>query len=290
MKPILVLAFLLSCSQTASRLGSEFQRICDLHGGRSEKNLNAVRIVSWNIDRGVRLAKIASDLTENPADLCLLQEVDWNTTRTGGENVAADLARALQLNGAYGIEFEELSQEHADRAFIGQATLKRLPLRSSRLLRFENQSTFWEPRSWLPSSLPLMQRRLGSRIALVTELEYRGWLLVVYNARLESRSAGAIQERQIEEILRDCVRYKPDTSVILGGDLNTKYMPSVFLHKLERAGFRSALGEHIERTHKIAMALDWVFARGPVNLKAGAVRRDIRDSDHYSVFAMLETK
>ncbi|RDJ93250.1 hypothetical protein B4Q13_23145, partial [Lacticaseibacillus rhamnosus] len=85
-------------------------------------------------------------------------------------DVAAELARRLHLNLSYGIEFEELSQEHGHPAYIGQATLSRIPIRKSRILRFQTQSDFWKPHSWIPSSIPLMQRRLGNRIALVTEL------------------------------------------------------------------------------------------------------------------------
>jgi endonuclease/exonuclease/phosphatase family metal-dependent hydrolase len=201
--------------------------------------------------------------------------------------VAADLANKLHLNFVYGVEFEELSQEHGRPAYIGQATLTRLPIRHARILRFQRQSGFWKPHSWIPSGLPLFQRRRGGRIALVTELEFAGRPLVVYNAHLESRSYGRIQAAQIDEMLADLRRYPPDTAIILGGDLNTKYMPSFFLHKLEKAGFHSATGQQIERTHTIAMALDWIFFRGPVKIENGRVRRDFHGSDHYPVYAEL---
>ena len=117
-----------------------------------------------------------------------------------------------------------------------------------------------------------MQRRLGSRVALVTELQFAGKLLVVYNPHLESRSYGRIQIAQLDEILADLAqRYPPGTNAIIAGDINSKYYPSIFLRKLERAGFHSALGSRIERTHKIAMALDWIFVRGPFKIDEGAV-------------------
>jgi endonuclease/exonuclease/phosphatase family metal-dependent hydrolase len=253
--------------------------------------------MTWNIDHGADLDKIAVEMVRNPADLCLLQEVDLHTRRAGERDVAAELANRLRLNGTYAIEFEELSQEKGRPAYIGQATLTRLPfatdrsgtpaITTTRVLRFERQSGFWRPRVWIPSSVPFLQRRVGDRIALVTELELAGKTLVVYNAHLESRSAGAIQNRQLEEILQDSKRYPPATSIIIGGDLNTKYFPSTFLHKLEAAGFRSALGERIERTHTIMMALDWLFVKGSVRLIDGAVRRDIKGSDHFPVYATV---
>ena len=253
-------------------------------------HLRSLRVVSWNIDHGSKLDRIAAALTREPADLCLFQEVDWNTDRVRDENVGETLARKLHLNLSYGIEFEELSQEKTkdQPAYSGQATLTRLPVSRSRILRFNTQSEFWKPHSWIPSKLALMQRRLGNRIALVTDLQFQGQLLVVYNAHLESRSFGRIQMSQLDEMLADIKKHYPsNTAVILGGDLNTKYLPSIYLHKLEREGFRSAIGDEIVRTHKIAMALDWIFVCGPLEFEEGKVRKDVTGSDHYPIFAEL---
>ncbi len=266
---------------------ADFNNPRELKEIQADGVLRSIRIVTWNIDRGSEFRTIGSELAQNPADLCLLQEVDWKTKRTGQADVAEELAKRLQLNLSYGIEFEELSQESGQQAFIGQATLTRLPIRQSRVLRFETQSGFWKPRGWIPSSMPLMQRRLGSRIALVTELKFAGRLLVVYNVHLESRSIGRIQSAQLDEILEDLKQYPLNTPAIIGGDLNTKYFASSYLKKLEHQGFHSCTGERIERTHVIAMALDWIFVRGPVKIQDGKVRRDFSGSDHYPVYARL---
>jgi endonuclease/exonuclease/phosphatase family metal-dependent hydrolase len=272
------------------RLAAEFNTPRQIVTVAPESNAKSIRVVSWNIDRGEQLNLIASELARDPADLCLLQEVDWNANRSGQIDIGGELARRLHLNLWYGIEFEELSQEHGQQpgkqAFIGQATLTNLPVRKSRVFRFHTQSGFWKPHAWLPSSLPLMQRRLGNRIALVTELEFAGRPLIVYNVHLESRSMGHIQVQQLDEILGDLKQYPPQAAAIIGGDLNTKYFPSVYLKKLESEGFRSATGERIERTHAIAMALDWIFARG-VRLENGQVRKDFKGSDHYPIYARL---
>jgi endonuclease/exonuclease/phosphatase family metal-dependent hydrolase len=282
-----------SNSSAASGLKADFYTPREETFVPSVDNSKAIRVVSWNIDRGTQLPVIGDELSRNAADLYLLQEVDSNTRRGANLDESAELARRLNVDLSYAVEFEELSQEHENRqdpapAYTGQATLTRLPMRHSRILRFQRQSGFWKPHSWIPSSVPLLQRRMGNRIALVTDLEFAGRLLVVYNLHLESRSMGRIQAEQVDEVLADLKKhYPPNTAVILAGDLNSKYLPSIFLHKLEREGFRSATGERIERTHAIAMALDWIFVRGPIRIENGRVRREFRGSDHYPVYAEI---
>lgn len=247
-----------------------------------------LKVVSWNIDRGTGLVAIAAELRARPADLLLLQEVDWNTRRTGRADVASELAKRLGMSGVFAIEFEELGQESGAKAYTGQATLSWLPIRAPRILRFRHQSQFWRAQAWLPSSVPLFQRRRGERMALVTELTFSGKPLVVYNVHLESRSYGRIQMEQLDEVLTDAKRYPRNTSILLAGDLNTKYLPSLYLKKLQRMGFHSCLGDRIERTHAIMMALDWIFAKGPLIVQNGSVRKDSKGSDHYPICAVLE--
>ncbi|MGO9432991.1 MAG: endonuclease/exonuclease/phosphatase family protein [Terracidiphilus sp.] len=108
---------------------------------------NAIRIVTWNINRGQRLNEVIEFLAEAAADLILLQEVDLNARRTHCRNVAHYIAQALTMNYAFGCEFEELSQRcNRMPAYHGQATLSRFPLLNSRILRFHRQSGFWLPR------------------------------------------------------------------------------------------------------------------------------------------------
>jgi endonuclease/exonuclease/phosphatase family metal-dependent hydrolase len=246
-----------------------------------------IRIGTWNIDRGYRLSKVIAALQGIAPDICLLQEVDLHDRRTGNRDVAREIASALGRNYAFGIEFQELSQGVSGRAaFHGQATLSRFPIIASRVLRFKRQSGFWNPKFTIPN-VPLFQRRIGGRIALVTELSINGKLLVVYNAHLESRSGGLIQDAQLHEILDDLKRYPANTPVIIGGDLNSKYHPARVLKGLERENFRSVLGERLQRTHIIIGVLDWIFVRGPFTIESGSVVRGTHASDHDLVQGML---
>jgi endonuclease/exonuclease/phosphatase family metal-dependent hydrolase len=246
-----------------------------------------LRLVSWNIDRGYRLERVATMLRETQPGLCLLQEVDDADRRTGDRDIAAELAKELGYNYAFGAEFEEMSQSvEGQPAFHGQATLSKWPIERPRILRFKRQSGWWKPHGIIPNTA-FFQRRLGGRIALVTEIEPGGEKLVVYNVHLESRSGGAIQSAQLEEVLADLARYPPGTAAIIGGDFNSKYHPFELLHSLEAKGFHSVLGEKVERTHVIVGYLDWIFYRGPWRVEEGKVVRGTHASDHDALLAEL---
>jgi len=158
-----------------------------------------------------------------------------------------------------------------------------MPIRASRILRFAHQSGFWKPNRLLISTLPLLQRREGGRIALVTELDNGGKPLVVYNLHLESRGSEHGRLLQLEEVLADATRYPPETPVIIAGDLNTKVHTSPVIPRLKEAGYRSAFGDRKVRTHVIVGGLDWVFARGPIQFEDPHVFPDAHASDHFPI-------
>jgi hypothetical protein len=158
-----------------------------------------VRVVQWNIEEGIEYEAISAAFTDptrftklldssayprgsqdrkkilqqvglmKQADVIVLNEVDWGMKRTDYRNVAADLAMALRMNYAYGVEFvevdpialgteefEEVSTEDRMtlktqtavdksryRGLHGSAILSRFPLENVRLQQFENQPHDW---------------------------------------------------------------------------------------------------------------------------------------------------
>ena len=240
-------------------------------------------ILNWNIDRGQHLNDIKDQIRSLKPDVCIFQEVDLGARRTHGEDVAKELAEAFDMNYVFAPEFQELGQGTAeDPAYHGQALLTTLPVRSSRMIRFEHQSGFWKPRRLLISSVPLLQRREGGRVALVAELDNGGKLLVVYNLHLESKGTEQLRLLQLEEVLDDAKRYPPDTPVIVAGDFNTLSFHSRLIPRLQQAGFRSAFGDRRVRTHVIVGALDWVFVRGSIEYEHQQVLR-VPGSDHFPI-------
>jgi endonuclease/exonuclease/phosphatase family metal-dependent hydrolase len=240
-------------------------------------------ILNWNIDRGKNLEDIKQQIRQLKPDLCIFQEVDLGARRTHGQDVAKELAETFGMNYVFAPEFRELGQGTAEEpAYHGQALLSTLPVRSSRMIRFEHQSGWWKPRRLLISSVPLLQRREGGRVALVAQLDNGGKPLVVYNLHLESKGTEQLRLEQLQEVLDDAQRYPRETPVIIAGDLNTFVFHSRLVPRLRQAGFRSAFGDRRIRTHVLLGELDWVFVRGSIECEHGQVLR-VHGSDHFPI-------
>ena len=254
----------------------------------------AVRVISWNIDRGSRLDQIIDFLESQNGDILLLQEADLNARRTNRQNIAEAIARKLRMNYVFGYEFQELTQgSRADPAYHGQTTLSRWRFRSSRVLRFREQSSFWRPRWFLPTTRPF-QERLGGRIALIAEIDVPGRRLTSYNLHLESRGANDLRIAQLNQALDDAAEYAPEMPRVLAGDLNFDVSQVLPASSLETRGFRSAIP--IPSPHTTTprgflgnrRTIDWAFISGPVEASAGRVHTGVDASDHYPISFSLK--
>ena len=109
---------------------------------------NALRVATWNIERGVEFDAVKAALTHDQrffrrltpamrsskfnlaeileqaaalsrADIVILNEVDWGVKRTNYRNVARELAAVMQMNYVFGVEFIEV-----DPLTLGTETLE----------------------------------------------------------------------------------------------------------------------------------------------------------------------
>lgn len=156
-----------------------------------------LRVAFWNIERGLEYEAIEAALSDerrftamldskkfppdsfarrqaleqaaqlHSADVIVLNEVDWGVSLTGYRHVAADLAKKLKMNFAYGVQFVELTPvalsleppHEADdesgstqrtefdvaryKGLHGIAILSRFPLDNVRLAPFDHQPYDW---------------------------------------------------------------------------------------------------------------------------------------------------
>jgi endonuclease/exonuclease/phosphatase family metal-dependent hydrolase len=256
----------------------------------------ALRVVNWNIERGLRLPEITDFLAAQRADLLTLQEVDLNAKRTHHLNVAEELARNLGMNYVFGREFQELTQgSRTSPAYHGQATLSRWRLKNPRVIRFRRQSGFWRPRWFLPRTEPF-QERLGGRVALVAEVDVLGTVFTVYNLHLESRGDDNLRLSQLREVLDDAAGYGPRVPTLLAGDLNFDISERNTAELIRQAGFRDVFGESRFFTtpaHNLfgsPRTIDWALVSGPVEAAEGQVHAKVKASDHYPISFTLRLR
>jgi len=250
---------------------------------------SSLRVVDWNIDRGLKLSEVIDFLDDSKADIFLLQEVDINAYRTRRLNIAQEIARKLHLNYVFGREYVELSQgSKTSPAYHGQATLSRWKISKTRIIRFQRQSDFWKPR-WFKPNLQAFQERLGGRIALASEIDLQGLPIVTYNLHLESRSDDDLRLAQLNEVLQQAATYGPARLVILAGDLNMNVSTPRVSELLTGAGFANAVPTaRIATTpHRHLLEsgrhIDWALVRGPSKPQAGKVLTSVKASDHYPI-------
>ncbi len=230
---------------------------------------DSIRVVSWNINRGLRLQRVIEFLASAKADLVLLQESDLNARRTHHVNIAKEISQKLQMNYVFGREFQELTQgSRASPAYHGQATLSRWPLSNS------------------------LQERLGGRLALVSAANIAGKTIVTYNLHLESKGDDELRRSQLGEALEDARRYDWNTPAVLAGDFNLDVSGGDAASAITRAQFKDAFAnQHAATTpHSLleqGQTIDWIFTRGPIRSIEPQVLRSISASDHYPLSITL---
>jgi endonuclease/exonuclease/phosphatase family metal-dependent hydrolase len=257
------------------------------YAGRSRGLDDPIRLLTWNIERGVNLLGIMDFVGKLRPDLCLFQEVDLNTRRTERRDVADLLAARFEFNYVFGLEWEELSQgSDTQPAYQGQAVLARSGIDDPRILRFCRQSDFWRPRGYLPR-WQMFQPRRGGRMALAADLPWGPTRLVVYDVHLESRGDDDLRLLQLVEVVQDCLRYPRDIPIVVAGDLNTRDDPSPVREFLLRAGFQDACESGHCSATRGNYRLDWIFTRGPVVCSDTRVHTGIRASDHFPLSTNL---
>lgn len=240
---------------------------------------SALRVVTWNIEQGVRFDEIAQALRRMKADVVLLQEADIACRRSGNRNVPRELADILGMNWVAAGEFQEIGESsNGVPALTTQAILSRFPISAASTLRFSSQSLLrWK--------LSPVQPRRGARIAL----KARTAGMHIYNAHIESGGSETLRTKQMRQMLDDYARSRVDggPAVIAGDFNNIPATRSPMFRVLGEGGFENALeGKAPTRTSAgNKHPIDWIFVRGFT--AEGEVLDTGKASDHFAVIAEI---
>ncbi len=237
-------------------------------------------VTAWNLERCLFPEESAAKmLAEKPA-VALLTEMDNGMARTAQRNTTADVARHMDMDYAYGVEFIELGLgseiEHSfcqddfnEKGFHGNALMSSVPMQRVFIQRLAGE------RLWFFNGGD--QPRLGERNAIGAVIETVDGPFLAVSVHLESASPAAYRERQVVQLLDALEAEFGDMPVLIGGDLNTGNhaggdfeAEGLFRVALERGFIRhsGALDQMTTRPSLItrwpdrAMKLDWFLSRG----------------------------
>lgn len=217
-------------------------------------------VVAWNVERCLFPGATAAHLAPLSPDIVLLSEVDHGMARTAQRHTTAEVAAALGMEYAFGVEFHELDLGGpTERAFCtddfnaigfhGNAVLSKVPLERLAMFRLDDHGHWFAAADADPD-----QPRLGGRMAIAAVVEGDQGPLCVVSTHLESNADAKHRHGQFERLLTAVEAFAPDMPVLIGGDLNTgNHLPPGFDHRDETL---FALAE--------ARGFDWSFtAEGP---------------------------
>ena len=192
-----------------------------------------LRIAAWNAERLKYAAPSAALLNALDADIVLLSETDVGMARSGNRHTTADLAAALGMGYAYGVEFVELGLGDAREqawhqgqrnavGLHGNAILTRLPLQDLVLIRLDAGGRWFADRPNGGGN----QRRLGGRMALAGRVGTDAGDLVVVSLHLESDSDANDRAQQMTRLLAALNARYGAARMVIGGDCNTAEFPA----------------------------------------------------------------
>ncbi len=231
-----------------------------------------LKVLTYNIHHGegvdgkLDLARIAKVITDAGADLVALQEVDQKTTRTGGVDQAAEIARLTGLKFAYGKAIDYQGGAY------GQALLSRWPLENFEVHLLPN-----------PQSTPA--KVIEQRIAISAMVKPPGMEAFRFvGTHLDATRDDTARWEQANQLI--ALFTKNTGPTILVGDLNSR--PETRAMKALFAGFRDASAAKPEFTipaGKPTGRIDYVllYPEGAWTARSSQVIPEAVASDHRPV-------
>lgn len=188
-----------------------------------------VSTVAWNLERCLFPEASAAHLAEIAPQVVLLSEMDCGMARTEQRNTTAEMAAALGMEYAYGVEFHELDlggetervfckDDFNTRGWHGNAILSAAPMLRVKLIRLDDHGHWFAPEE---NAADPGQPRVGGRMAVAAVIAHQNGPICFVSTHLESNADAAHRHGQFERLLAEIETFAPDMPVVIGGDLNT---------------------------------------------------------------------
>lgn len=214
-----------------------------------------IRIVAWNIERGINLEGIIHILKNDrvlaDADVLLLTEVDIGMGRSGNYNIAREIAEALKMNYCFansflvlakGDEGEQMHDVKNTLSLHGTAILTRHKLISCKTVDLPTPNDCFNS----------LEKQFGNRRGIICKIKIGKKEYDFATCHLDLKTSAENRAAQLESIL---IALNDSTAKgqIIGGDFNTHtYNLSnkwrlflSFLYKLFFLGTRKSIAHYM---------------------------------------------
>lgn len=189
-----------------------------------------LRIAAFNAERMKNAPAARALLDGAGAQVALLSEADVGMARSGNVHTVRALTGRTGEGHLYGTEFVELGLGDAaemkllsgacnSQSLHGNAIVTSLSLLEPRLIPLE-ESGFWF------AGRERAQKRVGARMALAARVADAPRPLWLVSVHLESKTDPADRQAQMRTLLRALDSFAPHEACVIGGDLNTKALPT----------------------------------------------------------------
>ena len=191
---------------------------------KNEPKNDSIRVLAWNIERGIRLDGVIGVLRDNPslrsADILLLSELDWGMARTQNRFVAREIASELNMNYAFAPCYVALTkgaglERHAGgenrESLHGNALLSRFPMHRVHSLDLPNGK----------DKMKGAEKRIGSQRAVIADIEHPSGMFRAVSLHLDAHSSQRHRYLQMRRVLDHLESLDLRLPVIIGGDWNT---------------------------------------------------------------------
>jgi endonuclease/exonuclease/phosphatase family metal-dependent hydrolase len=271
-------------------------------------------VVAWNLERCLFPGASAEHLEGVAPDVVLLSEMDHGMARTKQRHTTADMAAALGMTYAYGVEFFEIGlggeterayceDDFNARGWHGNAVLSKVPFGRATMFRLDDHGHWFSPDHGADPDQP----RIGGRNAIAAVLPTVQGAVCVISTHLESNAGADHRAAQFRRLMDAAEAFAPDMPILIGGDLNTGNNSPPDYHWRAETLFADAEARDFDWSFtadgmttrpslitphpKRQMKLDWICGRGLAPEASGVIPSVRADgtplSDHDAVYARV---
>lgn len=182
-----------------------------------------IRVVAWNIERGLKIDGVIHQLQNNPtlakADILLITEADIGMGRTDNRNIPQEIADALNMNYVFANCF--LALEKGDIGEQNHDLPNTLSLHGIAIFsKFPIQAYQSVPLPMFKDVFNDLEKRLGGRRGLICSIPIGTRTFDFAVTHIELAQSARQRGLQMETLLQT-LSHSTSDGILLGGDFNT---------------------------------------------------------------------